>query len=134
MHELHNNISAVVALNTAAITSNTTTNGAIIDTNGFGCLEFVVQSGALTDGTYTPALTEGDASDLSDGSAVAAGDLLGTVAGATFAATDDNKVKRLGYRGNKRFVRLSLVSAGVTTGVTISAVAVLGHPRKAPVA
>ncbi|WP_376959663.1 hypothetical protein ABNQ39_07070 [Azospirillum sp. A26] len=134
MRDLHNNLAFVVALNTAAITSNTATIGAIIDTRGFDSLEFAIKSGTLTDGTYTPALTEGDAPDLSDGSPVAAGDLLGTVADATFAATDDNKVKKLGYRGNKRFVRLSLVSAGAATGGTIGAVAALGHPRTVPVA
>ncbi|BAI71476.1 hypothetical protein AZL_020380 [Azospirillum sp. B510] len=134
MRDLHNNLAPLVALNIGAIASNTTTNGAIIDTRGFNSLEFVIQSGTLTDGTYTPALIEGNASDLSDGSPVAADDLLGTVAAATFAATDDNKVKKLGYRGNKRFVRLSLVSAGASTGGTIGATAILGHPRNAPVA
>ncbi len=134
MRDLHHNLGFLVALNTAAITSNTTTNGVIIDTKGFDSLEFVILTGTLTDGTYTPALIEGDDPALADGAAVAAGDLLGTVAGATIAATDDNKVKKLGYRGNKRFVRLTLVSTGATTGGTIGAVAVQGHPRSAPVA
>lgn len=134
MRDLHHNLNLTTALNTAAIGSNTTTNGAIIDTKGFSSLEFAIKSGTLTDGTYTPALTEGDASDLSDGTAVAAGDLLGTIAGATFAATDDNKVKKIGYTGGKRYVRLSLVTTGVTTGGTIGAIAIQGHPSFAPVA
>ncbi len=134
MRDLHHNIAVSTAMNTAAITSNTATNGVIIDTKGYDSLEFVIKSGTLTDGTYTPSLTEGDASDLSDGSAVAAGDLLGTVAGATFAAADDNKAKKLGYRGNKRYVRLVITTTGVTSGGTIGAVAVQGHPASVPVA
>ena len=133
MRDLHHNLSFAPAINPAAIASNTATHGVIIDTKGFDSLEFVIQSGTLTDGTYTPSLIEGDDPTLSDGAAVTAGDLLGTVAGATFAATDDNKVKKIGYRGNKRYVRLTITSAGVTTGGTLGAVAVQGHPRSAPV-
>lgn len=134
MRDLHNNIGVAAALNPQAIGSSTTTNGAIIDLAGFESVEFVIQSATLTDGTYTPSITEGDESDLSDGSAAAAADLLGTVADATFAASDDNAVKRIGYRGNKRYVRLNITSASVTTGGTLAAVAIKGHPRNAPVA
>lgn len=132
--DLHNNVEPKVALNIAAISTNAATNGAIIDTSGFESVEFIVQSATITDGTYTPSLTEGDASDLTGGNAVATADLIGTVAGATFAATDDNVVKRIGYKGNKRYVRLTLTSAGVTTGGTLGAIAVLGHPHSAPTA
>jgi hypothetical protein len=41
-------------------------------------------------------------------------------------------VKRIGYRGHKRYVRLSIVSAGVTTGATIGATAILGRPAVRP--
>jgi len=132
--DIHNNLGAVVALNIGAISSNTTTNGAIVDTQGFEAVEFFIQSGTLTDGSYAPTVTEGNASDLSDGSATAAGDLLGTLAGATFAATDDNAVKKIGYKGGKRYVRLNIVSTGVTTGGTLGAVAVKGVARNKPVA
>ena len=132
--DLHNNVEPKVGLNTTAVSSDTATAGAIIDTAGFESLEFVIQSGTLTDGTYTPSLTEGDASDLSDGATVAAGDMIGTVAAATFAATDDNAVKRIGYKGSKRYVRLTVTSAGTTSGGTVGAVAILGHPHSAPTA
>lgn len=134
MNDLHHNIKASVALNTTAIAANGSTDGAIIDTAGFDSLEFVIQSGALTDGSYTPSFTEGDDPALGDGTAVAAGDLLGTIAGATFAAGDDNTVKRIGYRGYKRYVRLTITAATVTTGGAISAIAVQGDARHRPVA
>ncbi|MGK9199017.1 hypothetical protein [Sinorhizobium meliloti] len=132
--DLHNNIGVAVALNNGSIASNTTTNGVIIDTAGFESIEFVVQSGTITDGTYTPGITAGDASDLSDGATVAAPDLLGTNAGAQFVAADDNVAKKIGYKGGKRYVRLHVLSTGVTTGGTFSAVAIKGNARSAPVA
>lgn len=132
MRDLHNSIKASPALNPAAISSNTATNGAIIDLAGYESLEFVIVSGTLTDGTYTPSIIVGDASDLSDGAAATGSDLLGTIAGATFAATDDNKAKKIGYVGNKRYARLTITTTGVTTGGTVGAVAIQGSPRSAP--
>jgi len=132
--DLHDNIGVSVALNTGAISSNTTTSGAIIDTAGFESIEFVIQSGTLTDGSYAPTITEGNESNLSDGSATAAADLLGTAAAATFVAADDNAAKKIGYKGGKRYVRLNVVSTGVTTGGTLSAVAIKGNARSKPVA
>lgn len=115
-----------VALNTAAITSNTTTSGNIIDTQGYNALTFVLNVGARTDGTFTPSIEHGDASDLSDAAAPAADDLVGTYAGAV--ANTAQTVKRIGYVGNKRYVRFKVVSTSVTSGATVGAVAVLGRP------
>ena len=128
--DLHSNINAVLALKHTAISANGATNGEIIDTLGFGSVEFVIQSGTLTDGTYTPSLTVGDAANLSDG--IAATKLLGTIAGATFAATDDDTVKRIGYSGHRRYVRLTITAASVTSGGAMMATAVLGHPMTGP--
>jgi hypothetical protein len=123
--DLYNKILQKVAFNTQAISTDTTTNGEIIDLQGFDSATFIIQSGSLTDGTYTPLIHEGNESDLSDASAVADADLIGTEAAAAFSATDDNKSKRIGYVGGKRYIRLSLVSASTSTGGTLSAVAVL---------
>ncbi|URN85866.1 hypothetical protein [Acetobacterium wieringae] len=135
MKDLYNNIKVMNALDTKAIASNTTTAGEIIDLKGFDSLAFIFQTGTITDGDYTLLIQEGDESDLSDAGAVADDDLLGTEAAASFTAdTDDNAVSKIGYRGNKRYVRISVISTNVTTGGTVGAIAVLGHPSIAPVA
>ena len=132
MKNIHHNISATSALNPQVVTTSAV-DGAIIDTLGFSGLEFVVTSGTVTDGTsYTASLTEGDAANLAGGNTVVAADILGTL--PVFAATDDNLTKRVGYAGNKRYVRLSLTPVGATSGGTFSAVAVLALPASAPVA
>ena len=133
MKDLHNNISPAVALDTTAIGSDTTTAGNIIDLQGFNSVEFVILSGTLTDGNYTPLIEDGDDSGLSDAAAVADAELLGTEAAAAFAAaSDDDAVKRIGYIGNKRYVRLSIVSASTSSGGTLSAIAVRGHAADGP--
>jgi hypothetical protein len=136
MRDLVSNIKSSVALNAAAIASNTTTNGVVIDTKGFDQLAFVIQSGVLTDGSYAVKLQHGDVANGSD--MVDAGvDNQQPSAGVTFAATDDNVVKKLGYRGQtalKRYVRVVITSTGVTTGGTLAAQALQGRAGSYPIA
>lgn len=129
--DLHNEATSRVGLNIAAIASNTTTSGAIIDTAQYESLEFYIQSATLTDGTYTAQIWHGNDSGLSDAVQLTGEEVLGS---AVFILTDDNKTKRIGYVGKKRYVQLRIVSTGVTTGGTLGAVAVLGTPLHGPAA
>lgn len=132
-YDLHSNVKQEVALNAAAITTDTTTVGNIIDSLDFESLEFIIQSGTITDGAYALLLEEGDDSGLSDAAAVPADETLGVLTG--FVAADDDAAKRVGSIGKKRYQRLSIVSTGTTTGANfMSAVAVLGNPKSAPTA
>ncbi len=131
--DLHSNIDDRMALDPAAISTNTTTVGNIIDSLDFESLEFIVAMGTITDGAYALLLEEGDDAALADAAAVPADETLGALTG--FVAADDDSTKRVGSIGKKRYQRLSIVSTGVTTGVNMaSAIAVLGNPKTAPVA
>lgn len=124
-----NGMSIRNALNTAAIASSTTTNGVIIDTQGFQGLTFLLNVGARTDGTYVASLTHGDDSGLSDGAAPGADDVIGSI--SLNAAQSYGK---LGYVGNKRYVRLTVTSTSVTSGATVGGTAILGRPAVGPAA
>lgn len=129
-----NDIKVANALDIQTISSDTTTAGDIIDLQGFNACTFAFQTGTVTDGDYTVLIEEGDDSGLSDAAAVADADLIGTEAGASFSAdTDDNVVGTVGYRGDKRYVRLSIVSTNTTSGAVVGATALLGHAHEAPV-
>jgi len=130
--DIHTIIDDRVALDNGEITSNTTTVGNIIDTKGFESMEFITQSGNLTDGAYAILLEEGDDAGLSDAAVLPTADTLGALTG--FALTDDDITIRVGSIGKKRFQRLSLVSTGVTAGGFFSGIAILGTPHTAPVA
>jgi hypothetical protein len=133
MRDLHNNLSGARGISPAAIISaNGTTTGQTIDTLGYGSVEFFFQSGAITDGTFTVTIYEGDASNMSDETAVADVDLLGTE--PVFTSADANATKKVGYKGNKRYVRVKVVQTGATTGGFICCIATQGHPKTAPVA
>lgn len=124
--DLKNNIQQLVGFNIQAISSDTTTNGAEIDTQGFESATFILQAGTLSDGTYTPLIEESDVSG-SGYTAVADADLIGTEADAAVDAS--NEISRIGYIGKKRYVRLSVVSTSTSSGGTVGAVAILGSAR-----
>ena len=127
-HDLHSNVKSLIALAVQNIVTDTTTVGAIIDTAGFESLEFLIQSGTLTDGAYALKLEQGDDSGLSDAADVPAADILGALTG--FALTDDDTAKRVGSIGKMRYQRLSIVSTATTTGGTnFTAQAVLSDPQ-----
>ena len=130
--DLFHDIKPEVGLKTQAIVSDTTTVGEIIDTLGYESIGFLLQSATLTDGVYTPAIYAGDDPTLSDEAVITADFLLGTVAAATFAATEDDTAKWIGALAGKRYFRIKIVSTSVTTGGTIGAIALLGHPTSAP--
>lgn len=127
--DLHNETVSRLGLAVAAISSNTTTSGAIIDTAHYESLEFYMISGTITDGTYTAQLWHGNDSGLSDAVQLTGEEVLGS---AVLVAASDNATARIGYVGKKRYVQLRIVSTGVTTGGTMGAVAVLGTPHHAP--
>lgn len=131
MRDLKNKIKIVEAFRTAAISSDTTTAGIEVDLRGYNSCVFVIQGGAITDGTYTPLIQESNTSASYSGS-VADDDLLGTEAAAAVDATGE--IGKLGYIGNKRYVKPSIVSASTSTGGTLTMYAILGDPSDAPVA
>lgn len=126
-----NNISVKNALNIQAITTNTTTAGVEIDTQGFESLTFVIKTGARTDGTVTPLIQESDTSGSYSGS-VDDNDLIGTEALAALSTANASSI--IGYVGKKRYVKLSLISTGVTSGLTAGSSAILGNAHSNPVA
>jgi len=131
--ELVSQIKAESGLDIQIISTDTTTAGNIIDTQGFDSLTFLFNTGVITDGDYLLLIEEGDDSGLSDAAAVADADLTTTEALASFTAdTDDGKVSKIGYTGSKQFVRASIVSTNTSTGGTMGIVAVDGHPSDQP--
>ncbi|WP_456622152.1 MULTISPECIES: hypothetical protein [unclassified Bradyrhizobium] len=98
----------------AAQTTNTPIVSQIVDLKGYdGCM-FVIDIGANTDAdaTFTVLVEDGDAANLSDAAAVADDYLNGLETTASFtAASDDNKMRKIGYVGIKRYCRVTITPA-----------------------
>lgn len=135
MRDLHNNIEIRPAIVPYVATDNTAAVSAIIDCAGFDGLEFAIATGTLADedATFTVLVEHADEVGFNvTNVAVPDGSLLGTEAGASFLFSADNVVKKIGYRGTKRFVRLTLTPALNTGNAPLAAVAILGFPKLAP--
>lgn len=130
-YDIHSRQKGEIALDVAAIITDTTTVGNIIDTKDFEGLEFYAFLGDWTDGAFALILEDGDDSGLSDAATVSADNTIGVAA----SLGADNALTRIGYGGKKRFVRASIVSTSTSSGSDgVGAVAVLGIPKSVPVA
>lgn len=136
MRDLHNNINVKRVISPVSVADTTAQVGQIIDRQGFDSLEYIIATGSLADAdaTFAVLLEESDAANMDGAAAVADADLLGTEALASFIFSDDDKVFKLGYKGHKRYTRLTITPSGNASAAVLSAVAVLGHPANAPTA
>ncbi len=109
--------------------------GAIIDHQGYDSALYLINLGALTDADMTTVvlLEEGDDSALSDAAGVADVDMINTELLAAFTFADDGEVRKLGYKGSKRYTRLTITPTGNNAGdIPIGVLCVLGHPGLGP--
>jgi hypothetical protein len=118
----------------AAVADNTPQVSNIIDNALFDSLTFVLVTGTLSDAdaSFTTLIEESNAANMSGANAVADEDLIGTEVGASFTFADDDKVLKLGYKGNKRYTRVTVTPANNTGNLFLAGVAILGHPRTRP--
>lgn len=136
MKDILNSVHTVQVIAPVSFANNTPLVGAIVDRAGYDSLVYSIALGtnAGAAGTYTVLLEEGNNSALSDASTVAAVDLNGTIANASWGFADVNKTRKLGYTGSKRYTRMTITPAANVAAVLASVTAVLGNPVYAPTA
>ncbi|MET0155207.1 MAG: hypothetical protein ABW189_03770 [Rickettsiales bacterium] len=99
----------------------------IIDCAGVGYVEFGILTGVLADAdaAFAVLVEDGNVANLSDATAVDDKYLEGTEAQAGFTFADDGEVRRIGYRPNKRYVRLTITPSGNSGSAPLAAFALL---------
>lgn len=134
MKDILNSVHTVQALAPVSFSNNNPLVGNIIDRAGFDSLVYSIALGANAGaaGTYTVLLEEGNSPTLADASTVAATDLNGSIANASWAFTDVNKTRKLGYTGSKRYTRMTITPASNSAAALASVTAILGNPVVSP--
>jgi hypothetical protein len=134
MKDILNSVHTVQVLAPVSFANNTPLVGNIVDRAGFDSLVYSIALGANagTAGTYTVLLEEGNSPTLADASTVAAVDLNGSIANASWGFADVNKTRKLGYTGSKRYTRMTVTPAGNAAAALVSVTAVLGNAVNAP--
>jgi ABC-type proline/glycine betaine transport system substrate-binding protein len=106
----------------ATISTSTTTTGSIIDTAPYKSMTVVIAAVSWTDGSFLPALFEDTASAMGTESAIDDGNMIPQTTPEASATIDAaNEVHTIGLIGTKRYVRLKIVSSGVSSGAIICA-------------
>lgn len=135
MRDLFNHIHPVRAISpVAAVADNTPFVSEVVDTFGYNGLVFVIATGSLADAdaTFAVLVEHDDASGFGTAAAVPDELLNGTETLAGFTFADDNETRKIGYCGDKRYVRLTITPSANAGNAFITAIAILGFPHIAP--
>lgn len=152
MRDLHSNIKAIQHLAIAAYTASQ--DPAAISRKGFDSLEFLIDIGAITNIANSPKpswsfkLQESDSqnsgfTDVTDSNLELYGSAkspLGAPNSSTGiflvvdSSSEDGTVYRVGYRGNKEWVKVVPAAANTPGSTPLSITALLGHPALRPTA
>lgn len=127
---LSNHSLVASSLPVAAIATDTTTNGTGLAWGAYRSVMVVIFGGAITDGTFVFEVQDSD--DDSSYTAVADAYLEGTE--PTLISTSDNNLTVIGYKGTRKYVRVSVTSTGTTSGGVVSALIICANPYHSPVA
>lgn len=127
MFDERNNAEYGLALS-ATLSGTTKASGDWIDMQGWNALTFVVSTGTVTDaGTasgFTFQVEEGDDTTDAGATAVADDDLIGLESALTVTddAAGNDLIGSIGYRGTKRYVRMTATgTTGTDATVTVQA-------------
>lgn len=124
MFDLMNRLGVKRAISPVSIGDNTAAVSQILDMQGqmAACLVIATGSIADADATFAVLLEESDAANMAGAVSVADSDLIGTEALAGFTFADDDKVRKLGYKGSSRYIRATITPAGNASAALLSAV------------
>lgn len=136
MRDLYNNIELRAAESpiAAAQTDDTAIVTAIIDMRGFKSMVWAVALGTMADAAFTTVvlMEHGDDSALSDAVAVPDSQMDPDEATMAFDEADDLGVRKMGYVGEKRYVRLTITPTGNASALPIAIVAIMGDADQRP--
>jgi len=124
--DLRSNLEMQLAFN-ANITTDTTTDGFIIDTANYDSgVMFGFMCSSYVDGTYTVNLQDGDDSGLSDAADIPASKIIGdkTTISLTGGTPEGDLLATLGITCTKRYVMVQIISTSTSSGSIISAICV----------
>lgn len=140
---LHNlALRVAIAPPTAAVNDNTPIVGNWIDRTGHESLTFGILTGTLADAdaTFAILIEDANADDKSDAAAVPDDGLVSAVDGiapetaAAFTFAADNVTRKVGYVGDKKFVRLTVTPNGNADNAPIAAMAIMANAHHRPTA
>lgn len=136
--DMYNNVDVVRAIDPGTYENGVNPDGQVIDTHEFESVTLVMAVGSAThtqtltlqhsvdDSTYNDV----EAADVIEDPDNEAADILAAM--KTVESGDEDSIKVLGYKGGRRYLKIDGDGNG-DTGADYGVVAILGHPKYAPV-
>lgn len=134
MREHVNNFTFRAGFSPAVVTDTTAQVTAVIDTQGYDSCAFLIQTGTLADAdaTFTVLVEDDDASGFGTAAAVDDIYLEPTEAVAGFSFAEDSDVRKIAYKGPKRYVRCTVTPVANSGNAPLSCMVMLGRPHEMP--
>lgn len=141
MRDGANSMQVKRVISPVSVADNTAQVGQIIDRQGFEKLTYVLGLGSIADAdaTFAALLEESNDSGMAGATTVADADMVSETVGvapltaASFQFDSDNAVRKVGYKGNKRYTRLTITPAANTGAAVFGALAILEGAANQPV-
>lgn len=134
MFDLMNRVDVKRAISPVSVADNTAQVSQVLDVRNYSAAALLIATGSIADADATFAVLLEESNTSGSGyTTVAAGDLIGTAALAGFTFADDDKARKIGYRGSKRYIRATITPANNASAAVISALWI-GTPLDAPAA
>jgi hypothetical protein len=127
--DLHTRIKESPALIITTITGNGTTNGTIIDMQGYDSIDFSFLSGASIGANLAVTMQDADDLAFTTAATVDSNFIIGTLPSYLIVDAEINTVKSVGYVGKRRFVRINVVATAFASNTVICAQAIRGDAR-----
>lgn len=131
MRDLMNSVHIAAAFAPkAAVTDNTAQVSTSCNRVGYGSVMLALITGTNADADVTYTVLIEDSDDDSSYAAVDDAYLNGTEALAGFQFDDDGEPRKIGYTGNRKWVKATVTPANNTGNAFIAGVWILGHPSR----
>ena len=144
MYDLQNNLAEVFAISPKTIANSGSPENLVsasIDLQFFNSAKVSMYLGEIDElggspvGTASLTMLLEHSDDDVTFTNVALADVIGptaVTAGIVLTTTGDQQILDVGYIGDKRYLRVSLIPLGLTNGGPVAAWVTKGHPRHAP--
>lgn len=123
MRDITNNLHVARAISPVAVSDNTAQVSQVFDCRDYDGVMLAIATAGLVDAdaTFTVLMEESDVQG--SGYTAVADDYLNVLeATASFTFAEDDKVRKIGYTGIKRYLRATITPANNASAATLSAV------------
>jgi hypothetical protein len=124
MFDFASDLGLKTGLAPVSVSDNTAQVSSIMDLQNKRAVDYLILTGSIADAdaTFTVLVEESNASDMSGAVAVDDANLIFLENAAGFKFDDDSEVRKIGYRGSKRYIRVTITPANNASAALLAGI------------